>query len=408
MKKVLIFTIISAIIMSMVGCSFGDSDEQDNTSMFSYEVPNPMEYPDYTFEGTPDTAQLRATAIQAMRDLLSIQWYVKGDLRYQNAVGKKNYVYRKNKIYAGLLYTKASTGLFHFLEYYNPNDGCFEYKGTADELKLELGTACADSVLWSMTTVCNSITGGYYPIMMVPANGFIPVGNYTFNQNIKTYHEMPTYAILENNEKEVIWESYAKTQPADLLVAAPESDHAMMIIESPTVVRYSDGRINPYSSYLVIQDQWSDGETVVVDGEVIKYTGRLNKKFTFSELYKSTYIPLTVAEFIGTKAYDKASVSVSDPTCNSLRKLPELSVESNYPLAVINIISVDSKGEKTVLARKLFNGGDTEGVPRKFDLSEMDTGKLSPKFGSTVKLEVVVSTGERFYPVEFKTYNLSF
>lgn len=408
MKKALAFIIIAAIIISMVGCSLGGNDQSDSTSRFSYEVPDPMEYPDYTFDGTPDTAQLRTTAIQAMRDLLSIQWYVESDLRYQNAEGKKNYVYRKNKIYAGLLYTKASTGLFHFLEYYNKENGCFEYNGTADELKLELGTACADSILWSMTTVCNSITGGYYPIMMVPANGFIPVGDYTFNQDIKTYHEMPTYAILEKNETEVIWESYAKTQPADLLVAAPESDHAMMVIEKPTVVYYENGKINPKSSYVIIQDQWSSGETVVVDGEVIKYTGRLNKKFTFSELYKSTYIPLTVAEFIGTKAYDKASVSVNNPNCNSLRELPKLSVESNYPLAVINIISVDSKGNQTVLARKMFNGGDMQGVPRKFNLSEMDITKLSPKFGSTVKLEVVVSTGERFYPVEFKTYNLSF
>ena len=392
MKKLLCVILCFIILLTATGCT--------------YKVPNPMQYPDYTFDSQPDTMQLRMMAVQAMRDILCIQWCTEKEIQYKKSgpVNNKLFVHEPGNTYAGLLYSTANTGIFQFFEYYNTKTGCLEYPGTADELKLELGSSCADALLWGWSAVCNSITGGFYPVMMVPKNGYLIVGDYTYNQAVQSYNEMPSYAIIDNNPKNVILESYAKTLPADALVSTPDN-HAMMVIEAPVVVYLADGSIDSANSYVMIQDQRAGGTTSfseVVDGETIAYSGRISAKYTFDTLYEKDYIPVTAPEFTGEKSYYKAVVTVSDSNCSSLDQLANITVEANYPLAVINVISVNALGKETMLEKTLFGGASMHGVPRSYMLSEMDAlEQLSPAPGSTIKLEVVVSTGERFYPIEF-------
>lgn len=394
MKKWFCLVLCIIIALSATGCK---SD---------YSVSNPMEYPDYTFDSEPDTMEMRMMAVQAMRDILSINWCPQKEIRYRKTgpVSDKEFIHMPGNTYGGLLYSNASTGIFQFFEYYNTATGCLEYEGNSDDLKQDLGSSCADSLLWGWSAVCNSVTGGFYPVMMVPANGYILVGDYTFRDSIKTYNEYPSYAIIENNPKEVIMEAYSKTLPADALISTSDN-HAMMVIESPVVAKLPDGSIDSANSYLMIQDQRAGGTASfreVVDGQEIVYNGRISAKCTFDELYEKDYIPLTAAEFTGEKSYDKASVSVNNPDCSSISALSEVIVESNYPLAVVNLIETNMLGTETVIKRTLFGGSSMHGVPRSYKLSDMDgLENLSVSVGCTVKLEVVVSTGERFYPIEF-------
>ena len=389
MKKLTAIVLLIAITFTLFGCG--------------YKVPQPMSYPDYTFDSAPSTDQLRETAVRAMQDILTIQWQTGKEIKYKNngANHKKIFVHEPGKTYGGLLYATASTGIFQFFEYYNEENGCLEYEGTADELKLELGCTCADSVLWGWTTVCNSISGGYYPTLMVPANGYIPVGDYKIPDYIQSYHQVPSYAIIEMNGEDLILDAYTKMLPADVVISYTD-DHAMMITKAPTVVYKSDGSIDTEESYVILQDQRAGGDERVIDGETVAYNGRVDAKATFAELLKADYIPLTAAEFIGTKEYEKAQVSVSNPDCSSMEQLAETAVTSNYHLALINIISENAKGKQTILHRELFKASSLQGVPKEFSLSKLDIKALSPEAGSTVKVEVVVASGERFYPIEFK------
>ena len=392
MKNLLCAILCFVIIFSATGCT--------------YKVPNPMQYPDYTFDSQPDTTQLRMMAVQAMRDILCIQWCTEKEIQYKKSgpVNNKLFVHEPGNTYAGLLYSTANTGIFQFFEYYNSKTGCLEYPGTSDELKLELGSSCADALLWGWSAVCNSITGGFYPVMMVPANGYLIVGDYTYNKTVPSYNEMPSYAIIDSNPKDVIMDAYTKTLPADALVSTTDN-HAMMVIEAPVVAYLEDGSIDSANSYVMIQDQRAGGTTSfseVVDGQTIAYSGRISAQYTFDTLYEKNYIPVTAPEFTGEKAYEKASVTVSDINCASLADFANITVESNYPLAVVNVISVNATGKETVLERTMFGGASMHGVPRSYALSEMDgLEQLSPAGGSKIKLEVVVSTGERFYPIEF-------
>ncbi len=394
MKKIICLLLCLVTILFATGCD--------------YSVPTPMEYPDYTFETEPDATQLRKTAVQALRNTLSIQWYTTKEIAYRKSgpLSFKNFAFARNKTYGGMFYSGAYSGIFQYFEFYNTDTGCLEYPGSNEELKVDLGTSCADAVLWAWSSVCNSIEGGFYPVLMVPANGYIPVGNYTFRKEITSYNELPTYAIIDDNPKDVIMDAYAKALPADALVSTPDN-HAMMVLEEPFVVYSDDGSIDTAASYIVIQDQRGGDQTstiAVVDNLEIPYSGRLSAQYTFDTLYEKGYIPLTTAEFIGEKPYDKAVVTASAPKCNDMDALADITIESNYPLAVVNIISVGKSGQETVLKRKLFNAASMYGVPRSFKISDMDNyDSLSPSDGTTVKIEVVVSTGERFYPIEFTT-----
>ena len=392
MKKFFALLLSFICILTMTGCQF--------------KVPDPMAYPDYTFQSDPTPEELRAMAVKAMRDVLSIQWHTEKEIRYRKngPVSKKEFVHAPGNIYAGLLYSSASTGIFQFFEYYDTKTGCLDYPGNADELKMELGNSCADALLWSWSTVCNSINGGFYPVLMVPSNGYKIVGDYTYRQSILSYNEMPSYAIIDNNGTEVILDAYTKMLPADALLSTPDN-HAMMVIEAPVVVYLSDGSIDPENSYVMIQDQRAGGSTFYeeeVDGHILNFSGRTSAKVTFAKLLEDDYIPVTTAEFLGEKPYEKAVVTATQP-CNSIKDLSSAKVEANYPLAVVNILEVDRCGGKTVLKRQMFGASNMHGVPRSFALSEFkDLESLSPASGATIKVEVVVSTGERFYPISFK------
>ena len=399
MKRFLCIILCLVIALPFIGCSK------------TYQVPNPMQYPDYTFESQPDSMQLRLTAVKAMKELLSVQWCTDHVITYKKngPVSGKQFLHEPGYTYAGVLYSSASSGLFQFMEYYNQENGLLEYSGSADELKLDLGSSCADALLWSWSTVCNSVKGGFYPVMMVPANGYIPVGEYTFRDNISSYNEMPSYAIIDGNPKEVILDAYAQCLPADAIISTPKN-HAMMVIEPAVVVKNADGTINPEESYLMIQDQRGGSSNtsfyeVDDNGHTLYFSGRTSAKLTFAKLYEDDYIPITCAEFTGEKAYDKAVVNATEGV-TSIDALLDAKVESNYPLAVINLIVTDSKGKATIADRMLFNGSAAEGVPTQCNLDSLDgvynlAGSSYDASGNTITIEVVVSTGERFTPISF-------
>lgn len=367
----------------------------------------PKGYPDYTFEKTPTTDDLRETAVRAMRDLLSIQWTPKETISYFNTAGRdKQFDYQPGTTYGGLLYTGASSGLFHFLEFYDMKTGELSYPGTGDELRKNIGSGCADSLLWSWATVSNSFNCGYYPSMMVYKNGFLPVGDYTYDFNLQSYYNLPTKAIIEKNGEKVIYDSYTKVLPADALISS-SVDHAMMVIEEPTVVRNADGSINIEESYVIIQDQRGGTSKGFleeeVDGKTVYFNSARWLKMTFKDLYEKNYIPVTVAELIGEKTYDKASASLKGEECETLADVKSAEITANYPIAVIRMTVTDRDNEEFVLDRVLIHSASTGGPAREYNMQDWDTLQgLEDGCYKWLRIDVVVSTGEFFTVANIK------
>jgi len=410
MKRSLIIFTTLAMLLSMSACAKQETKpsvqpdaKQEEKPVYS--VPAPMSTPDYTFSGTPTTDQLRQTALQGMRDLLSIQWHTATEISYYKTgpMSHKRFEHLPKNIYAGTLYSNASTGIFQFMEFYNQETGELKYPGEPHELKEAIGNSCADSLLWGYSTVCNSITGGFFPATMVYANGYIPVGRYTYDYSIDNYNKYPSSKIVKSNGEAIILESYTMVKPADALVSTT-ANHAMMVVGEAKVYYNGDGSIDLANSYIPIQDQRAgSGEGFydeIVDGYLVHFSGRTTYDFPFSELLEKHYIPVTTAEFMGTKPYEKATATLSQD-CTTVNDMLRAKIEANYPLAVVRVTVTDTDGIKTVIGRELFGGDAATGVPRTFMLSYMDCliefeKSEYNKAGNTLLLEAIVSTGECF------------
>lgn len=404
MKRFTLCLLMLIMLFAFAGCKNNpavESTPETTEAIPPYTVPSPMAYPSYTFSQTPDVNDLRETAVRAMRDLLTIQWTPAQDISYFNTAGRdKQFDYIAGTAYGGLLYSGAGSGLFQFLEYYNPETGLLMYPGTGDELRKAIGSGCADSLLWSWGTVANSFSSGYYPSVMVQQNGYLPVGNYTYDPNLKSFYYLPTEEIIKKNGEAVMLDAYTKVLPADALVSS-SADHAMMVIENPTV-KYTDGAIDIEKSYVIIQDQ-RGGRTSkefyeVKDGNTTVYfNSGTALKMTFKTLLEKNYIPVTLAEFTGEKAYEKAVVTTQGKTCKALKDLQNVMIESNYPIAFISAKLVDSKGNTSELDKILFHGANGEGPAKTYNFSQWETlHTMNTEGYSKLRIEVVVSTGERF------------
>lgn len=416
MKRVLSAILSCILVLTILGCGNQAStptttagSNEDTQPVDDYVVPTPMTTRVYTFDTDPTPEQLRQTAIQAMRDLLSIQWSTDEVIAYYKTgpVSKKRFEHKPGETYAGTLYSNASTGLFQFMEYYDQETGKFDYPEPAYMLKEALGNSCADSMLWGWSSVCNSIQGGFFPVMMVYKNGYLPVGGYTYNFDITTFNQQPSNQIIDLNGEDKIVECYMQVQPADSLVSNTDN-HAMMVLEPANVKYNADGTVDLENSYILIQDQrGGDGNGFydqTIDGNVIHYSGRTSYQFTFANLLEKNYIPVTAAEFTGAKAYEKAVLTADDSECADLDSLKNATVTSNYPLAVIRVTAIDENGTETVLERKLFGGKEETGVPRSYKLGDLKLWETfdeseANKPGNQLRIDVIVSTGETFTPI---------
>jgi len=377
----------------------------------SYRVSSPMEYPDYTFDHTPGTLELRLTAVRAMSDLLSIPWSTAEGIYYYKTgpVSQKFFQHQPDTTYCGVPYSNASAGLFQFLEYYNSETGRLLFPGDGDDIKKVLGSSCADCLIWGWNTVCTSITGPYYPSKMLQLYGYIPVGDYTYDATVDSFNKLPTYTIIEDTDKAIIIDAYTKVLPADAFVSTSDN-HGMMVIDIPVVIYNDDGTVNTAESYVLIQDQRGGrGQGFyeqTIDGETLLFSGRTEAKFTFDQLYEKHFLPVTTAEFAGLKPYEAPTVTISRDSWESLSQLLDTTIESNYPLAVVNAWIADKDGNRQLLGRKTFGGASDQGVPRSYQLSQMDCLKdfSSSRFNVPsymIQIEVVTSTGVRFTPVVY-------
>lgn len=419
MKRVLSLLLVAAFCIGLGAC--GQEQPQQTLSaepteeVVDFLVPDPMEYPDYTFDHTPTTDELRQTAVQAMLDMLSVQWSVGGFVYYQKSgsVSGKFFSHVPEVIYAGMPYTNGASGLVQWMEFYDTETGRFTFDGTGAELNDLIGNSCAACVGSAWLTVCNSMMRGtsatYY---MTPMNGYIPVGPYQSNYSISNYEQYTTDRICADNGQEVMYQSYAAILPADALVSSPDV-HAIMAIEAAHVVYNDDGTINGTESTVTIADQRAGNGDLFYEvddesGNTLNFSGRTSYDYTFEELWELCYIPVTNAEFMGTKEYEAPKVEFSGDA-SSLKTAASGSIVSNYPIRVIRGVLVDQNGKEQVYERVILNNDQiSTGMTTNYSLTNMTMGVSQNALAGfmeegntyTLRIEVAMPNGQNFTVVE--------
>lgn len=313
--------------------------EPSAVQQVGYRVNAPKARPDYSQGENPTAEQLRATALQAMQDFVSLPWAPDKYYTYKNPydIVDKQFQFVPEVTFGGLPYTNAHTGLFQWYAYYDEETGIMSYPGDGMAWSADLGSVCADTMMWSWSTVVNSVGGKFNTFTMTPEYGFIPVGDYVIPEGVLDYREYTTEKICNNNGKDTILEAYAQMLPADALVSTPDG-HAVMVVKLGEVVRKEDGTIDAEKSTVFICDQRGGTGNYFyeeeIGGETLLLSGRTNYEYTFAKLYSLSYIPVTCEEFLGISGYEKPEITFEGST-DSLQQVLRGTVKTQYLLATI-------------------------------------------------------------------------
>ncbi len=262
--------------------------------------------------------QRRDIAEAYMRHMMGALWESKEDIIYSykpSSIGVKHddpgYVVhlKAGTLYAGMPYTHGSGGGDSFFSYGTPDEnGIYQMSGLTTELlsgasgtktnnMARLSNDCADAVYWAWSRVGTSFSFTL-TVNMTAERGCLPVGDYKTEEN--TYKK--TRELVKENGESVMFAAYAQLQKADAVVSFNGEGHAMMIA-SVNLVK-NGGVIDPEASYVLVHEQFTknyrEGLTYTDEktGRTVYCLGGVDRKYTFRDLMKKGYVPVTIKELV--------------------------------------------------------------------------------------------------------------
>lgn len=305
----------------------------------------------------------RDTAEAHMRYMMSFLWQTDVSIDYSYKVNSVGASFddpgqilhlEAGRVYSGMPYTHGSGGAESFLSFGEPDEkGVIQMTGLTSELlsgggstkpnnMARLSNDCADAVGWAWSRVGNSFTFTMTQNMTAD-RGCLPVGNYkTVEGNYKK-----TKDIVKENGETVMYEAYACLQKADGVVCYNGSGHAMMIAQV-NVVR-NGGTIDPEESFVLVHEQFTSNakkELTRVDEETgltVYCLGGVDRKYTFAQLFKKSYLPITIKELVDPSPTAPAEL-VDSQKEHTRETLFEGSISCQYKICSVTVTVTDEGG----------------------------------------------------------------
>lgn len=289
--------------------------------------------------------ELRQLCLDYYEIQKNFMWHPNMDLEFYMTYKDGIKTVSKEDLHSGLLYQSQGTGnLYRALEYYDEETGTFDlqtalaenggYGEGAQLATVETNAAgevtyyryrsmmtmfnqCSVSVWWGISRVINSANYAWTYDMTV-ANGFIPVGCYTYGYEyggkwygpaeIKAFGEKDaaynnplgydTKHVIQDwnvqGGETAMFDCYIQAKPADVLV---NNSHTMMV-KSVNLQNKPDGTVDYENTTVTVVEQvegWSKEE--VISGITYRQQGR-EKTYKLTTLQKQRYIPFTFIEFL--------------------------------------------------------------------------------------------------------------
>lgn len=346
---------------------------------------------------TPSVAEARKIVVDYMLRMASQRWICQSTMDYtKEKPYTKTLVYQPGVAYVGLPYVSHHNGVEAFSRYLDAKQ---VYTGPVSFAKC-LGVTCAPAVKVAYRTVSPTVSFGGTPNILPHARtGTVAVGDYHWDVSTPANATL-TKDLIEKSTPNVILEAYALLQPADTVASRTSAGpsqifgHARLVSSQPVVVRTAGGKIDPDASSLhVIEQCGSFDKTAQVNT-----TWRVNKKYTFAELLKKNYVPLTLEEFKTGRMAD-AQVDVNGLTgpesIASDRPLAGV-VTSNFVINEVDAIVSGPDGRVASQARYFPEKKRCElgGEPFDHDLTKLPAGTY--RFVLTVKIGYGDCTGAEY------------
>ncbi|MBR3836606.1 MAG: hypothetical protein IKJ74_00530 [Clostridia bacterium] len=343
--------------------------------------------------------------------------YMKLQLSFPHKLSKQvDYVVRSQQmprslregiVHGGLPYVTVGSGnLYRMAEAYNEETATLDASMDCVNNARLYGNACSGGAGTSWSRVVNSANFAYTPTMTW-ANGFLPVGPYTYSDKITSFTkkkknpdpESDIRLILERNGEQTMFESYAAMLPADGVTCC---GHVRMNSAYPTVVRNADGTIDGEKSYTLMCDQVCyttapNHLRLTPNGDHYIAQGGVDVKYTFKELFDTNYVPYTFAEFIGEKEVDVGSVSLgTDKAQLTAEELKGLTLTASFPISDVFVTVTSATGK--VVFSKIHRAMD-------FFIKSMELAKILPcddmaAYMGTLKIECQLYNGDKLVAFE--------
>ncbi|MBQ3074435.1 MAG: hypothetical protein IJC26_00060 [Clostridia bacterium] len=301
--------------------------------------------------------ELRNLCVEFFRFCQTFAWTPSETWSYTIGNNTTAHYMTQGVVYGGFPYLHGAGNVYRMLEYYDEETGEVDMAEAGKNQRF-FGNFCSYGSGWGFSRVINS-AAHQLTESMVPANGYIPLGPYKMNMDLKKFPENETVAICQANGKQTMFESYALLEPADALVYYTTGGHIIMV-SSVVVERGADGAIDGEKSYVTFIDQATDEwNSTLANGKSYEVQGGVDKKYTFSKLFKTSYIPYTFAEFLGTDPVEPGEVKLdTDKAELTLDELIASTVSANYIISdvFVEFIGADGKTADTKVIRNGYGG----------------------------------------------------
>lgn len=305
-------------------------------------------------------AKLREKVVQYMYDMANVEWTPGQEMNFGKHCNSPSLVYKPGQRYLGQMYNAGGNGIEVFLDALDAENTYV----SEDTSWCGPGNSCSSSVRRAWQQISPNVEYQYTVDMMpcFPETGVIAVGNIRW----ETYDGNNTSdSVLKETPKADVMEAYALTLPGDGMMRHSEQTggHALMVTLEPTVVRDTEGNIDPDQSFLYMTDQ----NNTINNTRSLPSSWKVDAKVAFSKVYADGYLPVTIPELREeeTVAPDFQAEGVpagQDLLTTGVKGL----IKSNYRL-----VSVTAELSKAGSSGELVTRAVRHPYTKDFDLTEL-------------------------------------
>ena len=416
MKKILAFILAALMLLSLAACGEKEEAPKETTNVSAYksegeytELTDPLNweavnaFPIKSADMSID--ELRQLCVDFFRYCKTATWIPDDTWDFtHHDDGSGPDTLQAGVVYGGLPYVGlASSAIYRVFDYMDPETGVVNIKD-AGQFQRMFGNQCANGAYQGWSRVINSSKYSGTP-KMTKVNGFIPVGDYTY-QNLEILTGWSdgygTDEVCQENGAEALYESYAKMIHGDGFVNYTTAGHVVMLATDPVVVRDANGKIDPAQSYVTVIDQtpqWATGKTE--DGVTYSYQCNVDAKWTFMKLFQGNYLPFTYKEWLGEDPIEETEIAYEfEGESATLKQLCAKDVTCNYHIYDVYLEVYDKWGSQVLRTASHNDGASTYALRPSTMASNLvdvwgnpDSLKSGGEY--TAKIYAQLGTGER-------------
>ena len=294
----------------------------------------------------------RDVIVDYMRKQSDIEWVCGADFSVTEEFANWSISldFKKGQQYRGIPYADTKVS---YIQFQNALvDGT--YTCTSSAWKDVYGVQCISSIMNSIQQFDPTVAGTS-GVMMPGEKDFEAkvCGDYKYPTNPRS-----TKSIIELNGEEDIYNAYMQLKKGDIIANInfdKQTSHFRVLVEDPTIYKNATGKIVYSRCAVKTIEQTNAFDRERNDG--VKTTWFVDHVYSFQELTKSGYIPLTLESYSKPRSEMEvpyiALDNELDPAVLSKKLFNNAVVCSNFPIRYVQIDVLNEGGEKVTSKFKI-------------------------------------------------------